>query len=49
MTMIELAKNFGLVLSVAAIPIGIYYGLVEFARRDEERRGAQRSPAHLSD
>lgn len=50
MTMIELAKNFALVSSAALVPIALYYGLVELARRDEERRAVRkRSPALPSD
>lgn len=45
MTMIELAKNFALVLSVASVPIVLYFGLLEFARRDEERRAARTLPS----
>lgn len=41
MTMIELAKNAALVLSVASVPVALYFGLLEFARRHEERRAAR--------
>lgn len=34
--MVEIAKNFILVMSVTAIPIVLWYGLVEIARRSSE-------------
>lgn len=35
--MVEIAKNFLLVMSATAIPIVLWYGLLEIARRSSER------------
>ena len=35
--MVEIAKNFVLVMSATAVPIVLWYGLLEIARRSSER------------
>lgn len=35
--MVEIAKNFLLVMGVAAVPIVFWYGFLEIARRSSDR------------